>query len=164
MMNYDKLQQTTLASPADKKISHDWELFINPTHSTGEKISGYYPTSAKIFSVFAKVNAVEKASPSLREQVWSFVDVFAEALSLPEATYTTFPPIHLEVDDDSVFLEWVFNADFRIGFTLTEDVASSSWFMFKKNGSLTGSLSGELKYEGRSDIVKWLVLKAVENT
>ena len=75
-----------------------------------------------------------------------------------------FPKINIETEEDNIFFEWVFNADFRVGFTIVDNEKDSSWFLFLKNENVTGSLSGNFEYVGYQFIIRKLLTIVLENT
>jgi len=81
--------------------------------------------------------------------------------------YLDNPLIPLSIDineDDTVFLEWIFN-DFRIGFNVSDEADKSTWFLvtndksFKDIQTRQGSLSGNKMDTALNTLIKF----ALEN-
>ena len=134
-----------------------------PIFVTAKGLEGYYPVFTQIVDIFSEMRDCEISNHALEKQVHDFVQVFAESLTILNCWNSILPSMRIEAEEDNVFFEWIINRDFKIGFTIVEESGASSWFLFKKDKTLTGSVSGELSVRNRYNIIRWLLLKAMEN-
>lgn len=99
---------------------------------------------------------------SLKKSVEEFLNVLTEELKRSKISASMLPEIRLTVEDDNVFLEWIFNRDFRIGFTIVTDKKDSSWFVFLNNEYITKSVSGSFE-TGYQHILRKLMMNIRDN-
>lgn len=98
----------------------------------------------------------------LRKNVKEFLNVLTEELKQSNINPDALPEIQITVEDDNIFLEWIFNQDFRIGFTIVNNLKDSSWFVFLNNDYITKSVSGTFK-TGYQHILRTLMMDIRDN-
>lgn len=129
-------------------------------------VDGYYSINSKAADVLAKTQELmfNINNKSLEKNAKTFLSVFIRELDYLDTAPNVFPKINIETEEDNIFFEWVFNADFRVGFTIVDNEKDSSWFLFLKNENITGSLSGNFEYVGYQFIIRKLLAIVLENT
>lgn len=98
----------------------------------------------------------------LRESVKEFLNVLTEELERSKINCNMLAETSVTIEDDNVFLEWIFNQDFRIGCTIVENEEDSSWFVFLNNDYITKSVSGTFK-TGYRHILRTLMMDIRDN-
>ena len=136
---------------------NDFGIISNPLGRQGcffapNTVDGYYSVNSKAADVLAKTQELmfSTNNKSLEKNARTFLSVFIRELDY--------------LEEDNIFFEWVFNADFRVGFTIVDNEKDSSWFLFLKNENVTGSLSGNFEYVGYQFIIRKLLTIVLENT
>lgn len=144
----------------NKSIERQNTSFIQNT------VNGYYSFNSKAADVLYKARGsiFDINNKLLKKNVRDFLDVFVKELNYLDTAPNVFPKINIEVEDDNIFFEWIFNADFRIGFTIVDDNKDSSWFLFLQNENVTGSFSGNFEHVGYQFVIRKLLKIVLENT
>ena len=125
---------------------------------------GILDASSKAVKVLENVDLSKITNSKLRENLSAFLQIFVSELQAYGVTDNTFPQMQVVIEDDNVFLNWVFSENLRLGFTIVEMMSSSSWFLFKKSNAILGSLSGELDWDNCRSIIRWHLQVVMENT
>lgn len=141
------------------KVEYNPEYSINVLQA-----NIFFAVSSKAADVFKKLNIDEISNVNLRRTLETFIRIFISELSQYDTKYNVCPEMNVEVEDDNVFLNWMFNPKFRIGFNIVEGMKESSWFVFKESNNIMGSISGELSWENARDIIRWVLIIAMENS
>lgn len=139
--------------------------FIVNTTSTNSKDSTYlrnHPNNVNILvSLNKSINKIE--DPTLRKKVETFTGEFDNVLNSINKVSNYLPPFKVDIDEDSVFLEWVFK-DYRIGFTIALNDEESLWFLVTNRNMEEFTVSGELRVENYAEKIAKLIIYALENS
>lgn len=118
----------------------------------------YVRTDIANINVFAKIrkNFNKIKNKTLQTRIMFFIKSFGNILSYFNVTDIPLPSILITIEEDSVFLEWIF-MDFRIGFTFCECEEESMWYLVsnKKLDELT--VSGSLMETDYYAIIEKLI-------
>lgn len=161
MLNYPSLSEPMFLKKNDSSFTDKYvESVVNET------IDGYYGANSKVADVLDKVRflILEVDNDILAKNAMDFLSVFVRELDYLVNLPNVLPQMEAEIEDDNVFFEWIFDKDFRIGFTIVDDINSSSWFLFLKNENIIGSLSGNFERMGYQGVIRTLLNVVMENT
>ena len=123
-------------------------------------------------NLFSKnIDILEKIIPSvslvenkvLKQRLNNFLSVFVGIINSFENTSNYLPPININIEEDSLFLEWIFK-DFRIGFTLCIEDTESMWFLITKKNMEELSVSGDFESNEYRPIIVKLMKYVLENS
>lgn len=146
----------------EKKI---YELTNNDFYQNNVQGNNYYNSFSKNTDVFDKVikemGSIE--NESLRENLLEFTRTFTSILSNLKEIPNFLPAFILTVEEDSLFLEWVFK-DFRVGFTISVSEDESMWFMITNKNLEELSVSGDLKSSDYYSVILRILGFVLENT
>ena len=161
MLNYSPLSMPIFPKKKDSSFLDKYvESVVNET------VDGYYGANSKVANVLGKVRSsiLEIDNNILAKNALNFLSVFVRELSYFDSLPNVLPQIEAVIEDDNIFFEWVFDKNFRIGFTIVDDVNSSSWFLFLNNENILGSLSGNFERVGYQCVIRTLLNVVMENT
>ncbi len=127
--------------------------------------SEYIKSAPQNFNVFNNVmkRCGEIQNPVLRERLLLFIKMFTDILNRLSDMPNMLPAFVMTVEDDSIFLEWVFK-DFRIGFTFCEYEEESMWFLVSNRNLEELSVSGDLIMSNYYSIITKVIIFVLRNT
>lgn len=99
----------------------------------------------------------------LRECLINFISTFTQVLSTIQTISNFLPPMDIQTEDDSIFLEWIFK-DFRVGFTMAENETESMWFIITNRNLEEFSVTGDLVKRDYQLLITRILKYVLENT
>lgn len=148
-------------------------FFINPninisTKSIKNLYKEYIDTLPMNLDVFSKVEAHigEIDDQAIQKVIIQFVTRFnyvLKDLADSRVVYNALPPLSLDIDEDTAFLEWIFK-DFRIGFSLHKNEDQSTWFLITNRNLEEITVFGDLYKDDKFSTIKRVLKYVLENT
>ena len=155
-------KDSTSSQGFEKRV---YSLSNNEGYLYANQVNKYYDAisiSKDVFNnIFKQIKNIENII--LKEKLIKFTNVFISILSEVKGKSNWLPPFILTIEEDSLFLEWVFK-DFRVGFTISVNEDESMWFMITNKNLEELSVSGDLKSSEYYSVIIRILGFVLENT
>lgn len=147
--------------------------FINPSINVSTKsfrnlYKEYIETLPMNLNVFNRIqeHIREIDDQAIQNVVIQFVTRFNYVLKElvdSKVVYNALPPLSIDTDEDTAFLEWIFK-DFRIGFSLHKNENQSTWFLITNRNLEEITVFGDLYNDDKFSTIKRILDYVLENT
>lgn len=133
-----------------------------------KSVEGYFydmPDNIKVFSnVIEYLSNIDSKNIKgfITELIKSFQEVLIKEYN-EKYIYNHLPKMKIEEQDDSIFLEWIFK-DFRIGFSIEDEIDESTWYIITNVNLEEFTKSGYINKKNYCDIVFKIIKYVLENT
>jgi hypothetical protein len=153
------ISQDSTSSQGYRKIIYN-NQWINPVNN-GLYLSSLSKGTDIFVKVIPEVNRI--TNRDLKRRLLILINVFTEILSKIQTITNYLPPMNMELEEDSIFLEWIFK-DIRVGFTLDKEESESMWFMITNRNLEEFSVTGNLGIEDYRSVIAKILKYILENT
>ncbi len=127
----------------------------------------YFKLVSKNLDVFEKVQKELGIIPStpVKDFLMQFILIFQQKLEeiIERRDLSNYlSPMLMDIEDDgSIFLEWIFT-NARVGFTIEENTADSSWFFIRDLETEVQSNSGKLDLSNMTVVITEMINNVLE--